>query len=80
MEKVYIKEGGKLIPANESNLRVYCGLYAAVGYNGTTAGDLFAVMSGPALAPAYDENGSRINVGEEYQGMSYRDKIGWYKE
>jgi len=81
MKKAYIKEGGKLISAKESKERVFCGYYAAIGYNGGKAGDLFAVLSGPVLVPAYDRGGKRINVGKEFQGMSYDEKQNiWYNE
>lgn len=80
MTNVFIYENGQLIPAQESKSRVFCGYYAAMGYNGEKAGDLFVVLSGPVLAPAYDENGTRINVGKSKSGKSSRDGKTWYNE
>lgn len=79
--KAYIKENGALIPANESKESVFCGYYAACGYHGEKPGDLFAVLSGPILAPAYDATGARLNVGAERAGMSYSERRKeWYHE
>ena len=77
----YIMEGGQLIKAEESKTSVFCGFYAACGYNGQKAGDLFAVLSGPILAPAYNAVGHRLNAGASRAGMSYsRTNRKWYKE
>ena len=79
--KAYIKENGALIPARESKESVFCGYYAAAGYQGQKPGDLFAVLSGPVLAPAYDATGARLNVGAEHAGMSYDERRKtWYRE
>lgn len=78
---VYIKEAGHLTPATESNDGQFCGLYAANGYRDDNAGDLFAVLSGPVLAPAFDADGLRLNVGAHLAGMSYNARRAeWYKE
>ena len=79
--EAYIKENGALIPARESKESVFCGYYAAAGYQGQKPGDLFAVLSGPVLAPAYDATGARLNVGAERAGMSYSEsRKEWYHD
>jgi hypothetical protein len=80
--KAYIKNNnGALTPAENSSAenRVFCGYYAAMGYNGERPGDLFAVLSGPVLVPAYNVNGERLNVGKSRAGMSYNTRLKkWY--
>lgn len=78
-EGAYIYENGTLVKAQEC-CSLFCGYYAAVGYNGEKAGNLFAVLSGPILASAYDKHGNRINLGEDYAGMSSHDGYEWYNE
>ena len=78
--EAYIFEKGELVKAKDYSERVFCGYYAACGFNGDNAGDLFVCLSGPILAPAYDKRGKRINVGKELAGMSSRDGNEWYKE
>lgn len=79
--EIFIKEYGELIPATESESGQFCGLYAGNGYREDNAGDLFAVLSGPVLAPAYDCDGLRLNVGAHRAGMSYDSRRAeWYKE
>lgn len=78
---VFIKEAGRLVPATQSTGGQYCGLYAACGYREDNAGDLFAVLSGPTLAPAFDADGLRLNAGADLAGMSYNARRAeWYKE
>ena len=78
---VYIKEAGRLVPATQSTDGQFCGLYAACGYREDNAGDLFAVLSGPTLAPAFDADGLRLNAGADLAGMSYNARRAeWYKE
>ena len=80
MKEVFINESGAFVPVEKSN-KTLCGFYAAVGFNGATAGDLFAVVSGPVLVPCFDGNGARINVGAEHAGQSYDRRRGiWYNE
>lgn len=74
----YIYEDGKKILAEESKERVFCGFYASCFCD--NAGDLFAVLSGPALVPAFDKYGKRINVGKDKAGMSSKDGKEWYNE
>lgn len=79
-DNLYIMENGVLTPLSESK-NIICGLYAAIGYNGEKAGDLFAVVSGPCLFPVYDKRGNRKNVGADRCGLSYSFRRGeWYKE
>jgi hypothetical protein len=81
IDAAYIMEGGQLIKAEESKTSVFCGFYAACGYNGQKAGDLFAVLSGPILAPAYNADGHRLNAGANRAGMSYSPTSRkWYKD
>ena len=77
---IFIKDDyGRLVPIESA--KNFCGrLYAAMGYNGDKEGDLFAVMCGPRLFPAYDCFGNRFNVGNEHRGMSYSKTHGWYNE
>lgn len=77
----YIMENGKRIKAEESKERVFCGYYAAAGYQGQIPGDLFAVLSGPCLVPCFGPDGHRLNVGEKRAGMSYHARRReWYHE
>ena len=79
MEKYFIYNGGELSPV--SNNKDICGLYAAIGFNGETAGNLFAVVPGPRLVPVYDETGKRQNVGADLAGYSYSlVSRCWYQE
>ena len=80
MKQAYIFEGGQLIPAQNSKERPFCGFYASVGCADTMAGDLFAVLSGPVLVPAYDEKGTRINVGADKAGKTYDEKTDEWNE
>ena len=72
-------------PVNARQMETFCGLYAGIGKawnnpNGE-AGELFCVMCGPQLWPAYDQNGHRLNVGADRAGMSYDEKTNtWYNE
>lgn len=80
MKHIFIRENGVLTRTDLSN-KTICGLYAAAGFNGETAGDLFVVVSGPILAPGYDKNGVRINVGADHAGQTYDAKRDiWYNE
>lgn len=77
---LYIYENGALTPLRDTKI-IICGLYAAVGYNDESAGNLFAVVAGPALFPVYDKTGKRKNVGADRGGLSYNFRRGeWYKE
>ena len=77
---LYIYENGVLTTLSNTTY-IICGLYAAMSYNGETAGDLFAVVSGPSLHPVCDKSGKRINVGADLAGMSYDFRRGeWYNE
>lgn len=77
---IYIYENGVLTSLSDAKV-MNGGLYAAMGYNGEKAGNLFAVISGPALVPAYYKSGKRINVGADLAGMSYDFRRGeWYNE
>lgn len=77
----HIMENGKRVKAEESKERVFCGYYAAAGYQGQNPGDLFALLSGPCLVPCYDADGHRLNVGAERAGMSYNShRREWYHE
>lgn len=77
---LFICENGEFTPISDAK-SIICGLYAAVGFNGDKKGDLFAVVSGPALVPVYDKNGKRKNVGGDLSGMSYDFRRGeWYNE
>lgn len=80
-ENIYIKECGQLVPIPQLKKYIFCGFYAAVGCNGSNAGDLFAVLSGPILAPAFNASGKRLNVGSDKAGKSYSEKLNtWYNE
>lgn len=80
MKEIYIYSDGVLTPIENTDV-ILCGYYAAVGFNGSIAGDLFAVVSGPRLIPCYDANGKRKNVGADLAGMSYNiRRAEWYNE
>lgn len=76
----YIYENGGLVEVKDYSERVFCGYYAACGFNGDCAGDLYAVFSGPILVAAYHKNGKRINVGKELAGMRSRHCTVWYTD
>ena len=80
MKQAYILEDGQLTPAQASKERPFCGFYASVGGTDTMAGDLFSVLSGPVLVPAYDEKGKRLNVGADKAGKTYDEKTDEWNE
>lgn len=81
LEDFFIKKkDGSLENVRETNDYIFCGLYAATGYDNDEEGDLFACMAGPILVPVVDKDGIRVNVGKEFAGLSSKDGINWYKE
>jgi len=81
--EIYVKHSGTL--ENARKMGNFCGLYASIGptWNNPNGvpGELYCVMCGPQLWPAYDRNGNRINVGANRAGKSYDEKRNiWYNE
>ena len=77
--EIYVKENNELKRIDPTRAP-WSGLYAAMGYNTETAGDLFAVHFGPQLWPAFDADGKRINVGKERAGQAWNSRRGWHNE